>query len=65
MKIKEIRAMSKADLENKLKDLKKDLIKENAQVNTGTTPKNPGQIKQIKKTIAKIITILKQKETQE
>ena len=62
MKIKEIRGMSKEDLNAKLEELRKELVKVNAQIATGTTPKNPGHVKQVKKNIAKIITILKEKE---
>jgi ribosomal protein L29 len=58
MKFKELQSMSKEDLGEKLKQLRMDLIKSNAQVATGTTPKNSGQIKVTKKTIAKIKTIL-------
>ena len=60
MKTKELRSMSEKDLQSKLEDLRKDLIKENAQVATGTTPKSPGKIRNIKKTIARILTILKE-----
>ena len=62
MKIKEIRAASSEDLKSKLIELKKERMKINAQLSTGTTPKSPGQIKQMKKTIARILTVLKQKE---
>lgn len=62
MKIKEIRGMSKEDLNSKIEDLKKDLIKQNAQISTGTTPKSPGQVRQIKKTIARILMVLSEKE---
>ena len=62
MKRKEIRAASKPELEAKLADLKKELMKENAQIRIGTTPANPGKVKQIKKMIAKIITKLKSTE---
>jgi len=58
MKSKELRSLSKKDLEVKLIELRKDLIKENAQIATGTTPKNPGKVKNTKKTIAKILMIL-------
>ena len=61
MKSKELKNMTKKDLESKLNELKKELIKLNAQVATGTVPKSPGQIKQIKKTIARILTIIKEK----
>ena len=58
MKAKEIRAMPKEDLLNKVTELRKELIKNNAQIATGTTPKSSGQIREIKKTIARILTIV-------
>ncbi|MBN2422513.1 50S ribosomal protein L29 [Candidatus Woesearchaeota archaeon] len=58
MKNKEIKSKSSEELELKLPELKKELIKLNAQVATGTTLKSPGQIKKIKKNIAKILTKL-------
>ncbi|MBW2978131.1 50S ribosomal protein L29 [Candidatus Woesearchaeota archaeon] len=61
MKIKDLRSMSNEELKSKLVELKKELIKSNAQVATGTTPKSPGQIKQTKKMIAKILTLQKER----
>tara|TARA_Y100000310_G_scaffold291063_1_gene318715 strand:- start:5054 stop:5242 length:189 start_codon:yes stop_codon:yes gene_type:complete len=58
MKIKELRQTSPTELKDKLVELQKELIKHNAQVASGTTPKSPGQMKQIKKTIARIHTVL-------
>jgi len=58
----ELKLMQKQELEDKLKELKKELMKENAQIAIGTVPKNPGKIKQIKKTIARIIFMLNQKQ---
>ena len=60
MKARDIRSLPKEELMNKLNELKKELVKQNAQIATGTTPKSPGQVKQIKKTIAKILTIIKE-----
>ena len=57
MKSKEIRGMDKNTLNEKMLELKKDLIKLNAQVAIGTALKNPGQVRKIKKTIARILTI--------
>jgi large subunit ribosomal protein L29 len=62
VKKKDLKNMSKADLEKQLKDLRMELIKSNSQIASGSAPKNPGQIKQTKKTIARILTFLKQKE---
>jgi large subunit ribosomal protein L29 len=58
MKTKDLRSMSKEDMKSKLIELRKELIKHNAQIATGTTPKSPGQVREIKKTIAKILTIV-------
>jgi len=58
MKFKELKSMSKTELEGKLGELQMELVKSNAQIATGTIPKNPGQVKQTKKTIAKIKQIL-------
>ena len=55
--------MSKEDLQVKLEELKKELIKINTQISTGTTPKSPGQVKQIKKNIARILTILNEEKS--
>ena len=61
MKIKELRSLNREELNKKLIELRKDLIKQNAQIATGTSPKSPGQVKQIKKTIARILTIVNEK----
>ena len=63
-KAKELRAMGKEERKSKLAELRKEMIKHNAQIATGTTPKSPGQVKQIKKTIAKILTIGNEKKSE-
>jgi len=67
MKIKnnELRKMSVKQLDDKLKELKTDLIKINAQVSTGTVPENPGNVKNVKKTVARILTIKQEKGKEE
>ncbi len=65
LKIKEIKSMSTEDLNNRLEEIRKDLVKQNAQIATGTTPKSPGQIKQMKKTIARILTVMNSKENKQ
>lgn len=59
---KDLKSMSKEDLKVKLIELRKDLIKENAQIAIGTTPKSPGRIRQVKKGIARMIQIINDKE---
>ncbi|MCF7861108.1 50S ribosomal protein L29 [Candidatus Woesearchaeota archaeon] len=62
MKIKEIAETRPEDLIKRLAELELELMKLNAQKSTGTALKSPGQIKKIKKTVARIKTVLKLKE---
>ncbi|OGM02683.1 50S ribosomal protein L29, partial [Candidatus Woesearchaeota archaeon RBG_13_36_6] len=52
-RVKEFGAMKEAQLNEKLSELRMELIKHNAQIATGTTPKSPGLIRQIKRNIAR------------
>ena len=61
-KFKEISSSGKEELEKKLLELKKELIKLQAQAATGTTPKNPSLIKNTKRMIARINMLLNQME---
>jgi large subunit ribosomal protein L29 len=63
IKARDLRKLSKEELSAKLLDLRKDLIKVNAQRSTGTAIENPGRIKQVRKTIARILTIINEKPT--
>ena len=64
MKTKEIRSLDKNTLDEKKIELKKELVKMNAQVAIGTALKSPGQVKEIKKNIARILTIENEKASQ-
>ena len=64
MKTKEIRTLDKNTLNEKEIELKKELVKMNAQVAIGTALKNPGQVREIKKTIARIVAIQNEKALQ-
>ena len=55
--------MNEFDLDNKLIELKKELMKLNSQIAIGTVPKSPGKVKEIKRTIAKILSINNEKTT--
>ena len=57
IRAKELKSMSKKDLEKKLEELELELSKERASAFVGTS-KNPGKIKEIKRTIARIKTIM-------
>ena len=62
MKAKELRAMSVSDLEAKAADLKKDLFFLRMQHATNQLD-NPVKIAAVKKDIARIKTIIREKET--
>ena len=64
MKAKEIRQKTSSDLENDLKELKSELFKLRFQLATNGL-ENPMKIKNTKKDIAKIKTILKERELTE
>ena len=57
MRVKELRVMNELDLENKIIELKKELMKINSQIAIGTAPKSRGKVMEMKRTIAKILTI--------
>ncbi len=61
MKKKEISKLSNEDLEKKASELKLELMTLQGQAATGTPPKNPGRIKQIKRILAKLNTKQAQK----
>jgi large subunit ribosomal protein L29 len=60
MKFNELKALPAAELREKMLELRKELMKENAQVAIGTVPKNPRKLRNAKKTIARIELILSQ-----
>ena len=62
LKAKQIREMSEQELDEKLTQLKTDLSKEDSAIASGTQPENPGKIREIKRTIARILTIKKERE---
>ncbi|MFB6209778.1 MAG: 50S ribosomal protein L29 [Candidatus Nanohaloarchaea archaeon] len=54
----EIRDMNEPDLKEKMNDLKKEIVEERGQIETGGFAENPGRIGEMKKTIARIKTVL-------
>ncbi|OYT42223.1 MAG: 50S ribosomal protein L29 [Candidatus Aenigmarchaeota archaeon ex4484_224] len=62
LKIKDIRKMKTEELNKKLRELKLELMKELANVKMGRPIKNPGKIRSIKKSIARILTVLNERK---
>ena len=65
MKANEIRDLTKEESEQKIVDLRLDIAKERALLASGTRPENPGKIRHLRRTIAKILTVLNEKKTGE
>lgn len=49
--------MSDDEIEKKLKDLKLELSKEKSKIKVGGVPENPGKVRELKRTIARILTL--------
>lgn len=56
----ELKQMNESQINERLTALKKEMMRYNAQIAVGTTPENPGRVRELKKTIARLLTILHQ-----
>ncbi|MBR1416883.1 MAG: 50S ribosomal protein L29 [Bacilli bacterium] len=64
MKIKELRELSNEDLTKKITEAKKELLELRVKKSTGTLEK-PSRINELRKGIARAMTILKERELSE
>lgn len=60
MKTKELRALSANDRKAKLKETRDALLNARGVAAMGGAPRNPGEIRQLRTTIARILTIEKE-----
>ncbi len=58
---RDLRKSTPGELTTKLGELKKELLKFNMGSVSGGNPANPGKVKQTKKNIARILTLLQEK----
>lgn len=65
LKIKQIREMKPEELGKKLSELKLELVKEHGNVKMGRPVKNPGKIKELRRAIARMNTIDKEKKREQ
>lgn len=65
LKIKQIREMKLEDLNKKLSELRLELLKEMGNVKMGRPIKNPGKIKELRRAIARLLTIKQEKRLKE
>lgn len=59
--MKELQGLSASELQNRLQEFKKELLKLKVEVGAGTGTKSSGKVKQTKKNVARVLTVLKQK----
>ena len=59
----DLRDQSETELKQQLNDLQRELVQERGQIEVGGFAENPGQIKQMKKSIARIKTVLNEEDT--
>ncbi len=62
-KVDELRNMSPEELSEELFNLQDELIRERGIVVAGGAPENPGRIKELKRSIARIKTIQRERMT--
>ena len=59
---KEIREMSREERETKLTELRNELMHERGVAAMGGAPPNPGKIRALRTSVARILTIIKEEE---
>jgi large subunit ribosomal protein L29 len=57
LRVKDIRAMSSQDREKKLVELRAELTRLRTMVKAGGTIENPARIRELRKSVARVITI--------
>ena len=62
LKKSELKNIQPESAKSKITDLRKELMKANAQIAIGTIPENPGRIREMKKTLAKLKMIIHQRK---
>jgi len=55
--------MNDAELEQHLKELRLELAKERGNINIGANVSSPGKLREIRKTIARILTIKRERRS--
>lgn len=60
--MKELRALTESELKTKLLDLKSKLSLDRGKVKSNIKPDKPGEIRTLRRDIARILTLLREKE---
>ncbi|MGC1122241.1 MAG: 50S ribosomal protein L29 [Candidatus Methanofastidiosia archaeon] len=65
LRAESIRDMSLEEMKDKRRELRAEYSKEQALLATGTAPENPGRIRALRRTIARLNTLIYQREEEE
>jgi len=65
MRKKDIRKLEDKELEKKLGEMRLELAKQKASVKIGATVTSPGRVREIRKTVARGLTIKKERSAKE
>ncbi|WP_457554842.1 50S ribosomal protein L29 [Candidatus Pyrohabitans sp.] len=57
----EIRDMGREELQEKLSELRMELLTERSKAAAVGVPENPGRMRELRRTIARILTVMKEK----
>ena len=61
LRITDIRELPAEELSKKLREIRQEVLTENAKVAAGGTPDNPGKLGELKKAVARIKTIARER----
>ena len=62
MRMSQIREMSREDQERRLEEFKTELSKVKTMIKAGGSIENPGRVKALKRTIARVLTVMREEE---
>ncbi len=62
LRMSQIREMSREDQERRLEEVRTELSKVNTMIQAGGSIDNPGRVKALKKTIARVLTVMREEE---
>ena len=65
LRMSQMREMSREDQEKRLEEFRTELSKVKTMINAGGSIENPGKVKALRKTIARMLTVMREVELAE
>ena len=62
LKAQDIRALEKKEFAKKIAEFRREISKERGKIDVGGVPTNPGRIREMRRTIARMLTIKQEKK---